>query len=336
MMRVYRLHCVALICLLLLGALLPLWSQDKGVMFLAAPIYPPDGNVDQRFPDQFVFYHHETLDLILAYRPAPDSPRIVHRIKAPPDLAPEIVSTVSRSSQGGYQYRYVVTNGRANALPIHTWQLSVPEPRPQDYATITSQVSKHESQKQPWRQSLYASRPGQWSIRFDHQSEMPLLSNQSATFAVENKNKPGFVKAHFEGVISLPDSILEDLPTEAREQLLSITETWGKAHVWTIGPKFQETVTSREIAMDFSGSIFILSLHGFLDTSSPFIQAVQSRLNEFIGRLRPWDGVEDFPREVFDSLAYDEPFAPIGQQPDSESHYEKQLDAALKAALVNP
>ena len=89
MVQVKRCHCIAAMLVFLFGVPGDLPGQEGGVMFLPAPIYPPDGNVDQEFPDRFVFFHHKTLDIILAYRTAPDAPRTVHRIERPLRMAPE-------------------------------------------------------------------------------------------------------------------------------------------------------------------------------------------------------------------------------------------------------
>ena len=43
-------------------------------MILPAPVYPPNGVIDQRFADQFVFFDHETRDLVLAYPLVPRFP----------------------------------------------------------------------------------------------------------------------------------------------------------------------------------------------------------------------------------------------------------------------
>lgn len=356
MVRLKRLRYIAVMLLFLFGVPGALPGQERGVMFLSAPIYPPDGNVDQNFPDQFVFFHHKTLDIVLAYRTAPDAPRTVHRIERPLRMAPKISSEVSASPGAGYRYRYTVTNGPRNVQPIRAWLLPIPS---HDAARSSRSLSK-ESKRGVWRQELYASRPGDWSMRFAIRSGSPLLPSQSAVFSVDNENRPGIIKAYFHGADSSVGPLPPDVPLEAREQLEEITANWGKTAVWTIGPKFGKGATSREIAGDFLVEISsmmsnrILAPVGLRDAVpitaeeamslppyeryrySPFVQEVRDRLREFIERPRPWDVLEDLPWDVYESLAVNEPFPAIGIAPDPESSAEQQLDAALKLALVNP
>lgn len=68
-------------------------EPTAGGMILSAPVFPPDANaelLEQRFPDQFVFFDSKTMDVILAYPQSPGAPRTIHRIKTPPHIAPEI------------------------------------------------------------------------------------------------------------------------------------------------------------------------------------------------------------------------------------------------------
>ncbi len=352
MVRLKKRHCIAVMLLLLFGAPGALPGQEGGVMFLPAPIYPPDGNVDQKFPDQFVFFHHETLDIVLAYSPAPDAPRTVHLIERPLRMGPKIRSEVSSKPGAGYRYRYTVTNGPRNVQPIRAWLLPVPES--QD-SHESARSSGKEHKRGVWRQELYASRPGNWSVRFAIRSGSALLPSQSAAFSVDNENRPGIVKAYFHGAESSVGPLPADVPPEARKQLEEITANWGKTALWTIGPKFGKWVTSRKIARDFLFEVSEMMEKGILTpgraddvlinfgegipsvrySDSPFVQEVLDRLNEFIDRPRPWDGGE-LPWDVYESLAVNEPFPPIGIAPDPESSAERQLDAALKLALVNP
>lgn len=355
MVRLKKLHCIAVILLFLFGTPGALPGQEGGVMFLPAPIYPPDGNVEQEFPDQFVFFHHETLDIVLAYRTAPDAPRTVHRIERPLRMAPTISSEVSGSPAGGYRYRYTVTNGPRHVQPIRAWLLPIPAPQASDHAARSSRSLSKGHKRGVWSQELYASRPGKWSMRFTTRSGSALLPSQSAVFAVDNENRPGIIKAYFHGADSSVGPLPADVPPEAREQLEEITASWGETTVWTIGPKFWKWATSREIARDFLAEVSRMVRNGiltpgravpFLDggvgrpparySDSPFVQEVLDRLWEFYERPRPWDGLEDLSRDVYESLAVNEPFPPIGVAPDPQSSAEQQLDAALKLALVNP
>jgi len=363
MVRFKRRHCIAVLFLLLFGLPGALPGQEGGVMFLPAPIYPPDGNVEQEFPDQFVFLHHETLDLVLAYSTAPDEPRTVHLIERPLRMGPKIRSEVSAGPGAGYRYRYTVTNGPRNVQPIRAWLLPVPESQASHEAARSSS-KKHK--RGLWRQELYASRPGNWSVRFAGRSGSALLPDQSAVFSVDNENRPGIVQAYFHGTESSVGPLPADVPPEARKQLEEITANWGKTALWTIGPKFGSSATSREIARDFLVEVSMMMRKGILTpdgqafgpfgrgarmagngtamilpayerySDSPFVQEVLNRLNEFIDRPRPWEGIGELPWEVYESLAVNEPFPPIGVAPDPESSAERQLDAALKLALVNP
>lgn len=334
------------------GAEEPSESPERGVVILTAPTYPPDGNVhqlDQYFPNQFVFFDPETMDLILAYRTAPDTPRTIHRIKSPSRIAPEIVSKVSKNPRGGYRYRYVVTNGSSATQPIGIWLLSVPEPKPPSPAESFLQTLHDEGERGPWNQSLHSLRQGVWSVRFSSlRSGAPLSSSQSADFVVDNENRPGVVKSYFHGNMPSVGPIPEDLPPEAQEQLEKITRSWGQAALWTIGPKFGKADDSYTIASDFRSRITSMLPRRIRITSiiwpdrvwdmySPFIREVLIRLDEFIDRPRPWftDG-SDAARELYNSMAFDEPFAPIGVPPDPDSKVEQQLDLALKLALVRP
>ena len=352
-MRLKKRHCIAVLLLFLFGAPGALPGQEGGVMFLPAPIYPPDGNVDQKFPDQFVFFHHETMDIVLAYRTAPDAPRTVQLIERPLRMAPKIRSEVSASPRAGYRYRYTVTNGPRNVQPIRAWLLPVPESQPSHDA---ARSSSKEHKRGAWRQELYASRSGNWSVRFAIRSGAALLPDQSAVFSVDNENRPGIVKAYFHGAESSVGPLPADVPPEAREQLEEVTANWGKRAVWTIGPKFGKWISSRQVALDFLVEVSIMMRKGILTpgrpgplgrhptrstparySDSPFVQEVLNRLWEFYERPRPWfPEVDDFPRDVYESLAFNEPFPPIGIAPDPGSSAEQQLDAALKLALVNP
>ena len=360
-MRLKKRHCIAVVLLFLFGAPGTLPGQEAGIMFLPAPIYPGDGNVDQKFPDQFVFFHHETLDIVLAYRPTPDATRAVHLIERPLRMDPKIRSEVSAGPGGGYRYHYTVANGPRNVQPIRAWLLSVPEPLASHDA---ARSSGKEHKRGVWRQELYASRPGNWSVRFAIRSGSALLPDQSAVFSVDNENRPGIVKAYFHGAEFSVGSLPADVPPEARKQLEEITANWNKTTLWTIGPKFHSSTTSREIALDFLDQISRMMRKGILTpdgqagpfgrladlahyppnvlpayeqySDSPFLQEVLNRLREFYESPRPWDGIGELPWEVYQSLAVNEPFPPIGVAPDPESSAEQQLDAALKLSLVNP
>ncbi len=360
MRRFHGSYFLALTLLLFLGYASISLGQEKtisvGAGILPAPLYPVDGNVDQRFPNQFVFFDPRTMDIVLAYRTAPGAPRTVHRIKRPPRIAPEVVSTVARTPKGGFRYRYRVTNGPKSGQPIGAWLLSIPKPKPVDLTKPAPQASHDAGQRRPWRQSVYSFRPGEWSVRFAGRAGALLESSQSAAFVVDNQNRPGVVKAYFHGAVSSVDSLPEDLPPEARKQLERVKrlQGWDNTVRWTIGPKYNETASSLEIAVDFhssvstlarqpglpSGSPVVQAMSGLpihrhrnlvpMPSGSPFVQTVLARLDEFIQRPRPWDDVQDYSPPV------DEPFRPIGQPPDPRSSFEQQLDLALKLSLVRP
>lgn len=333
MIRLTLAPCFALALVLLASMPLCLQGQARGfqgqareiqAMILPAPIYPPGGFIDQRFAEQFVFFDHETRDLVLAYPPVPGSPRVVHRLELPTHVAPEILATVSKEPTGGYRYDYVVANGPTSRQPIRTWFLSVPPPVAPD---PTKAVPRDEDQGRAWVQSFYSYRPGEWAVRFDSRPEAPLSPNQSTVFVVDNDNRPGLVSAYFQGAVSSVNVIPDDLPQAARQQLerLQGLEHNSKA-IWTIGPKYGETVSSIEIAADFQFAFTRLVRQRALDRDSPFVNAVSARLKEFIEQPRPPDAE---PR-------VDEPFPPIEQSPNSMSTIERQLDLALKLALVRP
>ena len=96
--------------------------------------------------------------------------------------------------------------------------------------------------------------------------------------------------------------------------------------MWTIGPKYGETVSSLEIAADFHHAFEFLVRHRALDGDSSFVNAVSARLEEFLERARPHD----------DPPPVGEPFPPIEQSPSFLSGVEQQLDLALKLSLVRP
>ena len=302
---------------------------------LPAPIFPMDGNVDEQYPNRFVFFDYNNLDIILAYRTAPDSPRSVHRIKSPPHFAPVIVSTVAKNVLAGYRYRFRVTNGPTSRQSLHKWFLSVPPP---EAFSSNRQSSKKLAQREAWEQAYYGMLPGKWAVRFHSQLGGALSPNQSAGFVVDSGNRPGIVKADFHRHVSSVSSLPEDLPPEAWKQLERVKRLQGWNHKvrWTIGPKYTKRTSSREIASDFYVEVQTLVMLRLLDKNSPFVQRVLTRLDEFIERPRPWFEDEDFPREVYESLAYDEPFRPIGQPPDPRSSFEQQIDVALKLSLVRP
>ena len=341
----------------------PTEVQERRIMILSAPTYPLDGDVnhlDLHFPNQFVFFDSATIDpetvdpatmdIILAYRTSPDTPRTIHRIKSPRRIAPEIVSTVSRSPGGGYRYRYVVTNRAKATQPIGMWLLSVPEPGAPDPTKPSFHALRDGGGRGAWTQNLHALRQGTWSVRFSSlRSGSPLSSSQSAAFVVDNENRPGFVKSYFHGTEASVGPIPEDLPPEAREQLERITRNWDRAELWTFGPKYGKLVTSLKIARDFRTRIPSMLSHRIRGASvifpdrvrdmySPFVREVLDRLDEFLDRPRPWltEEEDDSARELYYLMAFSEPFAPIGVPPDPASKFEQQLDAALKLALVNP
>ena len=190
------------------------------------------------------------------------------------------------------------------------------------------------------------------------------MPDQLAAFSVDHERRPGIVKAYFQGAKSSFGPLPADVPPEALKQLEEITSNWNKLTLWTIGPKFHKSATSREIALDFLDQISRMMRKGILTpdgqagpfgrladlahyppnvlpayekySDSPFLQEVLNRLREFYERPRPWDGIGELPWEVYQSLAVNEPFPPIAIAPDPESSAEQQLDAALKLALVNP
>ena len=127
--------------------------------------------------------------------------------------------------------------------------------------------------------------------------------------------------------MSSVNAIPDNLPQAARQQLERFRglEHNSKA-IWTIGPKYGETVSSLEIAMDFRFAFALLVRQRALDADSPFVNAVSARLEEFLEQPRPPDAEPQV----------DEPFPPIEQSPNSMSTVERQLDLALKLALVRP
>ena len=152
----------------------------------------------------------------------------------------------------------------------------------------------------------------------------------SATFVVESKHRPGIVPAYFQGAVSTASLLPDDLPEEAREQLEKIKRIQGVGYdhktTWTIGPQFNQMTPSMEIAAGFHVSFSSLLHRGVLDWGSPFVREVLARLEEFLQR----------PRAPDIAPAVDESFRPIGKLPNPESITERQLDMALKMALVRP
>lgn len=329
MIRVWGLYSSVLIFLLLPGTTVSSLGQQVRAVMLSAPFYPSDANVDEAFPNQFVFFDHKTLDIILAYRPYPDAPRRVHRIKRPAHFVPEVVSTVSRKSSGDFRYRYVVTNGPTAKQPIGRWFLSSPQPKA---PALNKPALGMQVQAGDWEQSFYGMRPNEWAVRFDSRPGRPLSASHSAVFVVDNENRPGVVKAYFHGHLSSADPLPEDVPPEARAQLESVKarQGWNQRVIRTIGPKYGNAASSLEIANDFHVELRNLVRRRLLDGNSPFTRTVSARLEEFIRRPRPWHDVEDYSPPV------DEPFRPIGESPDPRSSFEQQLDQALKLALVRP
>ena len=328
-------HCPCLYLLAFLSILVipsGLLAQPEGGvgLLLPAPIYPKDGNVDLLFPDQFVFFDARTFDVILAYRPTSTAPRKVHRIELSVHVAPKIVSTVSETPQGEYRYVYRVANGPVSRQPIRTWFLSVPQPGPPQDSKFGRSATEGLAQEKAWSRNLYSLRPGRWTVRFDSQPEMQLTSGQSAAFVVESKHRPGIVSAYFQGAVSAASLLPDDLPAAAREQLEKIKRIQGVEYdhkaAWTIGPKYNRTIPSIEIAAGFHVGFSNLLHRGVLDHGSPFVREVLARLEEFLQRPRPPDVAP----------AVDESFRSIGQPPNPESIAERQLDMALKLALVRP
>lgn len=316
-------------CLLLLGTTVSSPGQQVRVVVLSAPYYPSDGTVDQAFPNQFVFFDHKTLDIILAYRTSPDFPRTVHRIKRPQRFTPEIVSTVSRETSGDFRYRYVVTNGPAARQPIGRWFLSTPHPKAPD---LNRPALRMQAQVGDWEQGFFGMRPNQWAVRFDSRHGRPLSASRSAVFVVDNENRPGVVKAYFQGYLASAAPLPADVPPQVREQLESVKvrHGWNEKVRRTIGPKYGKSVSSLDIAKDFQFELQRLIRRHVLDGNSPFVRTVLARLEEFIRRPRPWNDVEDYSPPV------DESFRAIGQSPDPQSSFEQQLDLALKLSLVRP
>ena len=337
--RLNGLRRAAFFLLLPLAAPLSLLAPPDGKLpagTFSVPIYPPDGKVEGRYPpNQFVFFDYKSSDLVVTYRTAPDAPRKVHRIKIPAPIAPRIESTVSKAPQGGYRYRYVVTNEPRAAQPIPLWLLSVPYPPPWNPAKASYQALHDEGEPGAWNQGLYAHRPGIWSIRFSSlRSGSPLLPGQSAVFVVQSEIRPGISEANFHGVVTSVETLPDGVPPKVRQQLEQVirNQGWGSEIRWTIGPQYNPTVSSQEIATDYHSRLTSLVNHGILDRNSPFVRTVLARLEAFIKKPRYWDGWDACCGY---SLPVDEPFPPIGVPPDPRSLAEQKIDRALELALVN-
>ncbi len=292
-----------------------------------AHFYPPDGDVDRRFPDRSVFYDPRTQDVILAYRTAPGLPRAVHRIELPIHVAPVVVATVAQTPKGGYRYRYLVANGPAARQAIHRWFLSVPRPKPPDPTKPVPPAPKG-----TWQRMFHAQRLNEWTLLFDSRTGTPLAANRTALFIVEDEDRPGFVYAGFQGDAAALHALPSDAPQAVGEhlhELLRMNRRLEQRTVWTIGPKYGKTVSALEIASDFLTQLRIFVDRGVLEANSPFVKAAAARLEEFVERPRPWF-------EEARALAVNEPFPPIGQSANPLSSAERQFETALDLALVQP
>ena len=222
--RYFSAFSFCLLLLFLLGMLVSVSfprqnAKGASIEILPAPLYPSDGQVDHRYPDQYVFFDDNMRDLVLAYRTTPGSPRTIHRIKRPPAVAPEIVATVSKNRLGDFRYRYRLTNGRAAGQPIREWYLSIPEPKPVDLTSSGRFLLRDKEKPGQWEQRVYSFYPGAWTVHFAARPGALLTPNKSAEFVVDNENRPGMVESYFRGDVTSVDSLPDDLPPEVRTQL---------------------------------------------------------------------------------------------------------------------
>ncbi len=332
-MRQARRFHFSVLALLLLFLSMPsnLAGQAAGADFLqvgeVAHLYPPDGDVDRRFPDRSVFFDTRTQDVVLAYRTAPGLPRAVHRIELPIHVAPIVVASVSQTPEGGYRYRYLVANGPSAKQAIHRWFLSTPRPKAPDPTKPVPPALKGS-----WQRMLHAEYGDDWTLRFDSRTGTPLAANRTARFIVDDEDRPGFVEARFQGGAASHVALPSDVPQAVREQfqeLIRMNSRLEHRTIRTIGPKYGKRDFAFAIASDFLTELRLLVDRGALDANSPFVRAAAVRLEEFVERPRPW--LEDAQ-----DLAVNELFPPIGQSANPLSSAELQFETALDLALVQP
>ncbi|MFB3906504.1 MAG: hypothetical protein ACE15E_23935 [Acidobacteriota bacterium] len=255
------------------------------------PIYPPDGQIPAVHDKQYVFLDAATRDLVVSYPSSleggsagePESRKLL-KIELATHVAPDVAVSVSRSSAGGYIYRYLIRNRQVARQEITRWYLSIPKPNAPNYPAKASELPFPRDLSGQWDFRHFGHAPGQWAARWERKPGTGPLrpGGESLEFGVESDLKPGFTTAFFQGP-SADLAVPPGLPKEVLEQLSRFQQLRYNSHpLLTIGPMFRSQTPPVAIAGELHVGVSRFVRSGRLNGASPYIMELLSALQQYI------------------------------------------------------
>jgi hypothetical protein len=287
------------------------------------PSWPAEGTPAPK--DKYVFVDLEKNEYVIAYpanlgtpafeKDGPGSLKTA-RYELQRNVDPAVTVEVTRSSPAKLTYAYTVMNRQAAKQSIDQWLLVVPLQAgndsikyPAGWFGIVQKGRTFKLKNPEWIRNGAAS---VWSFGKDTEVIQPGASKKG--FQIESELRPGFTVAYFCKAESVSAAVATsgNVPKAVKDQLDSLlTIEYNSKTLLTIGPKFQNAVDDRTVALDFIEGINALGRGGTLDPNSEF---VKSTLGELKG-ISPGGG------------------APVKLTAQARTPVETEVLNALKAAL---
>lgn len=314
--------------LLLIMAVVPMQAQRGGGLS-PSPIWPGDKNGGikaipaEMLKTNYVYYDPTAGDLVLVYPDDLESgnqgqPKVQRRVHLNNNVAPSVAATVAtnKNNPNLFDYAYTFINGPKAKDSIFQVQI------------VTADTTASFQAPNNWMGRVRTSRDA--AIKGVGGSAVVSYMSKNAVahapegapgrsisgFGVTSGYKPGFTTAFVSNF-----SLVPDVPMTVVNQVQPWAQTqMNSKGVATIGPKYPAGVAQIVIVSDYLQGIKNMVEQGDLDKSSPFVQAMQTMLTNYIVTAQ---------RVEMPASQY---VAPLNLNITPTNAMETQLLAALQAA----
>jgi hypothetical protein len=273
-----------LFVLLFSGAAGLFGQSSPSAAFSPIPILPQGGNIPSD-STQYVFLG-PTVDKVTISFPSGlalgdrSGPPRTYQVDLPSQVALSATATVTRMTDGSYDYAYAAQNGSGARKGVGVWSIGTPS---SDAVSST----KHET----WVATVENPEgrpPGVWATVATHfvtwrNPTGAAMGPGSTTsgFHVSSSFSPGFTIVYARSADSL--ALPPNLPAEVMNQLAVLQRPeWLNQSGLTIGPLYPKGWSKQFIAADYLLGINRLVRHGQLNAGSPFVAGALSSLDTFV------------------------------------------------------
>jgi hypothetical protein len=261
-------------------------AQQLRILLSPIPAIAPGATIPFDSP-QFVFVGPNISQLTISYASSlagiGSTERTTLLVKKLDQVVPSVSSGVVKTPTGTYEYKYSLGNGTTAADPISVWSIAIP--------VIDGILSaSHPS----WTVSQDLVATGDLPARGSFSMSPVLLAswhafsrevigaNTAASgFVLESPYRPGLTLIYARSAEDY--SVPATLPAQVSAQLdIMRQRDWMNKSLIGVGPRFPNDWTRDVIAADFKNGVAQLIRAGSLDASSPFVTAVNSKLDVLI------------------------------------------------------